>query len=203
MKNTKKAILAGTMALAFLGGGALYSTGAAHAASFTPEKAPIVDKIQAHKGNHGDANWHVIRGGNFAEHKALLEVLKLSSSELKAQLKSGKTLAAIAEAQGVSVNSVIDVMVSDIKAKLSEEKQNGKITDAKYNHRVSNLEQRVTDIVNGVKPSKSPVEWDKADEFKDHAKADAAKHHAKEDAFKDHAKEDAAKDHAKEVAFQR
>ncbi|MET3211406.1 UNVERIFIED_CONTAM: hypothetical protein ABIC26_004373 [Paenibacillus sp. PvR008] len=168
MKNTKKAILAGTMALAFLGGGALYSTGAAHAASFTPEKAPIAD-------NHRDANGPFIRGGNFAEHKALLEVLKLSSSELKAQLKSGKTLAAIAEEQGVSVNSVIDVMVSDMKAKLSEEKQNGKITDAKYNHRVSNLEQRITDMVNGVKPSKPPVEWDKADAFKDHAKVDAAK----------------------------
>nr|WP_025717869.1 hypothetical protein [Paenibacillus sp. 1-18] len=194
MKNTKKAILAGTMALAFLGGGALYSTGAAHAASFTPEKASIAD-------NHGDAHGHVIREGNFAEHKALLEVLKLSSSELKAQLKSGKTLAAIAKAQDVSVNSVIDVIVSDMKAKLSEEKQNGKITDAKYNHRVSNLEQRVTDIVNGVKPSKSPVEWDKADEFKDHAKADEFKDHAKEDAFKDRAKEDAFKDRAKEVAF--
>lgn len=50
MKSTKKAILAGTMALAFLGGGALYSTSAAHAASTTPEKAPIADKAQAPKG---------------------------------------------------------------------------------------------------------------------------------------------------------
>ncbi|WP_149095490.1 hypothetical protein [Paenibacillus terrae] len=175
MKNTRKAILAGTMALAFLGGGALYSTGAAHAASTTPEKAPIVDKTQAPKGNPGDANVPAIVGGNFAENKALLKVLKLSSSQLETQLKAGKSLATIAKAQGVSVNSVIDVVVSDMKAKLSTEKQNGKITAAEYNQRVSNLKQMITDMVNGVKPSKPPVEAGKTDAAKAPVKAEANK----------------------------
>ncbi|ASR49437.1 hypothetical protein B4V02_23515 [Paenibacillus kribbensis] len=184
MKISKKAILAGTMALAFLGGGALYSTGAAHAASTTPEKAPIADKTQAPKGNPGDANGPKMAGGNFAENKALLKLLKLSSSQLEAQLKAGKSLATIAKAQGVSVNSVVDVLVSDMKAKLSTEKQNGKITDSEYNQRVSNLKQMITDMVNGVKPSKPPVDGDKADPGKAPAKGDAAKAPAKTDAAK-------------------
>ncbi|WP_226000337.1 hypothetical protein [Paenibacillus sp. BJ-4] len=184
MKISKKAIVAGTMALAFLGGGAMYSTGAAYAASTTPEKAPIVDKTQAPKGNPGDANGPAIVGGNFAENKALLKVLKLSSSELNTQLKSGKTLAAIAKAQGVSVNSVIDVVVSDMKAKLSTEKQNGKISATEYNQRVSNLKQMITDMVNGVKPSKPPVEAGKPDAAKAPAKADVAKTPVKAEANK-------------------
>lgn len=122
MKNTKKAILAGTMALAFLGGGALYSTGAAHAASTTPEKPPIVDKAQAPKGNPGDANGPAIVGGNFAENKALLKVLKLSSSELNTQLKSGKTDPAKAPAKtdGVKTSAKADVAKTPVKAEANK-----------------------------------------------------------------------------------
>ncbi|MCP3796927.1 hypothetical protein [Paenibacillus sp. CH40] len=189
MKSTKKAILAGTMALAFLGGGALYSTSAAHAASTTPEKAPIADKAQAPKGNPGDANGPKIAGGNYAENKALLKLLKLSSSQLDTQLKAGKSLATIAKAQGVSVNSVIDVMVSDMKAKLATEKQNGKITATEYNQRVSNLKQMMTDMVNGVKPSKPPVDDGKAGAGKAPAQGDAAKASAKTNAAKASAKQ--------------
>ncbi|MHB0882907.1 hypothetical protein ACYCSE_10760 [Paenibacillus sp. SEL1] len=189
MKSTKKAILVGTMALAFLGGGALYSTSAAHAASTTPEKAPIADKAQAPKGNPGDANGPKIAGGNYAENKALLKLLKLSSTQLDTQLKAGKSLATIAKAQGVSVNSVIDVMVSDMKAKLATEKQNGKITATEYNQRVSNLKQMMTDMVNGVKPSKPPVDGGKADAGKAPAQGDAAKAPAQTNAAKASAKQ--------------
>ncbi|MEC0182047.1 hypothetical protein P4H61_11145 [Paenibacillus peoriae] len=188
MKISKKAILAGTMALAFLGGGALYSTGAVHAASTTPEKAPTANKAQPPKGNPGDANGPKMAGGNFAENKALLKLLKLSSSQLETQLKAGKSLATIAKAQGVSLNSVVDVLVSDMKAKLSTEKQNGKITANEYNQHVSNLKQMITDMVNGVKPSKPPVDGDKADPGKAPAKGDAAKAPAKTDAAKTSAK---------------
>ncbi|ADO54335.1 hypothetical protein [Paenibacillus polymyxa] len=173
MKSTKKAILAGTLALAFLGGGALYSTSAAHAASTTPD-ASTANKAQAPKGNPGDANGPQIAGGNYAENKALLKLLKLSSSQLDTQLKAGKSLATIATAQGVSVNSVIDVMVSDMKSKLATEKQNGKITASEYNQRVSNLKQMITDMVNGVKPSKPPVDGAKGETGKAPAKTDAA-----------------------------
>ncbi|NEU27748.1 hypothetical protein G3M74_16875 [Paenibacillus polymyxa] len=191
MKSTRKAIWAGTMALAFLGGGALYSTGAAHAASTTPEKAPVANKAQAPKGNPGDANGPQMAGGNYAENKALLKLLKLSSSQLNTQLKAGKSLATIAKAQGVSVNSVIDVMVSDMKSKLVTEKQNGKITASEYNQRVSNLEQMITDMVNGVKPSKPPVDGEKADPDKApaNAKADTTKAPPKTNATKTSAKQ--------------
>lgn len=88
-------------------------------------------------------------------------------------MKAGKSLATIAKAQGVSVNSVIDVMVSDMKAKLATEKQNGKITATEYNQRVSNLKKMMTDMVNGVKPSKPPVDGGKADAGKAPAQGDA------------------------------
>lgn len=173
MKSTKKAILAGTMALAFLGDGALYSTSAAHAASTTPEKAPLQTKHRHLRVTCAMLIYSKIAGGNYAENKALLKLLKLSSSQLDTQLKAGKSLATIAKAQGVSVNSVIDVMVSNMKAKLATEKQNGKITATEYNQRVSNLKQMMTDMVNGVKPSKPPVDGGKADAGKTPAQGDA------------------------------
>ncbi|WP_434784379.1 hypothetical protein [Paenibacillus terrae] len=248
MKNTKKAILAGTMALAILGGGALYSAGAVHAAAATADKSAnasqkppkdaqgqfgqigqfqdklgkllsldndalrtqlkqntlgevaekqgvskeklktnlstwlkenppvganasnttdysaMAEKLLAAKGNvlPGDANGPKAAGGNYAENKALLKLLGLSSSELNTQLKSGKTLAAIAKAQSVNVKEVISLLVSDTKSRMAEEKKNGKVTDTEYNNRISNLEKMVTDLVNGVKPSQPPVGTSKA-----------------------------------------
>jgi uncharacterized protein YidB (DUF937 family) len=261
MKNTKKAILAGTMALAFLGGGTLYSAGGVNAAAATPdksatasEKPPVdaqgqfgqigqfqdklckllsldndalrtqlkqntlgevaekqgvskeelktnlstwlkenppagansfnttgysdmADKLLSAKGNilPGDANGPKAVGRNFAENKALLKLLGLSSSELDTQLKSGKTLAAIAKAQGVDVNDVINLLVSDTKAKLAEEKKNGKSTDTEYNNRSSNLEKMITDMVNGVKPSTPPAQTGKAPAEAGKAPAEAGK----------------------------
>jgi len=60
------------------------------------------------------------------------EVIGISVADLKTALKSGQTIAQVAQANGVSVNSVIDAMVADATA---------------------TLRQRITDLVNGVRPT--------------------------------------------------
>ncbi len=61
------------------------------------------------------------------------EAIGITTDQLKTALQSGQTIAQVAEANGVSVNSVIDALVADAQA---------------------NLRQRITDMVNGVRPTR-------------------------------------------------
>lgn len=85
------------------------------------------------EGGRGDHDHSTHQRGPRAEGLAkAAEVIGVSVDELKTALQSGQTIAQVAEANGVSVNSVIDAMVADATA---------------------NLRQRITDLVNGVRPT--------------------------------------------------
>lgn len=63
------------------------------------------------------------RGADQATHqaneKALADLLKLTTDELHTQMHSGKSLAQIAEAQGVQVSKVIDLLVSQATERIT------------------------------------------------------------------------------------
>jgi hypothetical protein len=86
----------------------------------------------------------------FGDNMALLELLGLTAEELKADLKDGQSLAAIAEKQGVDVQKVIDLQVSEAKAKLDEVLASGKLTQEQYDSRLAEITDRVTKQVNGT-----------------------------------------------------
>ncbi|MBU3689675.1 MAG: hypothetical protein B7C54_04290 [Acidimicrobiales bacterium mtb01] len=84
-------------------------------------------------GDHDDHSGSTHQRGPRAEGLAkAAEVIGVSVDELKTALQSGQTIAQVATANGVSVSSVIDAMVADATA---------------------NLRQRITDLVNGVRPT--------------------------------------------------
>jgi hypothetical protein len=85
---------------------------------------------------------------------AIASVLKLTEAELKTQMQSGKTLAQIATAQSVSVQSVIDVLVTDMQAHIAEELASGEITQAQATTKLASVTTKATERVNNVQPAR-------------------------------------------------
>jgi DNA-binding CsgD family transcriptional regulator len=83
---------------------------------------------------------------------AVAGVLKLTEAELKTQVEAGKSLADIAATQNVSVQSVIDVVVTEMKAHIASEVTSGELTQAQADEKLANVTARATDMVNGVRP---------------------------------------------------
>lgn len=86
----------------------------------------------------------------------LASLLGVTANELTSSLKNGKSLAEIATAQNVKVQTVIQQLVNDRKTDLQQELKDGKITQAQYDERVADLTGRITDLVNGTRPSVGP-----------------------------------------------
>ena len=82
--------------------------------------------------------------------------LNMSEADVRTQLDSGKSLADIAAAQNVSVQSVIDAVVADMKAHVSTEVASGEITQTEADAKLADVVARATDMVNGVRPAGIP-----------------------------------------------
>jgi hypothetical protein len=80
-------------------------------------------------------------------------VLKLTEAELKAQVEAGKSLADVAATQNVSVQSVIDAVVTEMKSHIAEEVASGELTQAQADEKLAEVTARATDMVNGVRPA--------------------------------------------------
>jgi len=87
-----------------------------------------------HEGRgHGDQNHGGARGEKRQERlTTAAEAIGITAEELKTAIEGGQTIAQVAEANGKSVQSVIDALVAQASADLT---------------------QRITDMVNGVKPA--------------------------------------------------
>jgi len=87
--------------------------------------------------NHGGPGMGGARGGMRQEMlTTAADAIGITADELKTAIKGGQTIAQIAEANGKSVQSVIDALVAQA---------------------TTDLTQRITDMVNGVKPA-APTE---------------------------------------------
>ncbi len=77
--------------------------------------------------------------------------LGLTEAQLRTQLQSGKSLADIAKATSdKTVAGLVQAMVAAEKAELDKAVQAGKLTAAQEQQITGQLEQRVTDMVNGT-----------------------------------------------------
>ena len=78
--------------------------------------------------------------------------LGITPSTLQADLKSGKTLADEATANGKTVDGLVTALTADAKTKLDAAVTAGTITAAQEQTILSNLKDRVTNFVNNAKP---------------------------------------------------
>jgi hypothetical protein len=84
---------------------------------------------------------------------AAASYLGLTDGQLRSSLRSGKTLAAIAAANGKSVDGLVAAMVARAKQHIAADVAAGRLTKAQQQDILSNLEQRITDLVNGKMPT--------------------------------------------------
>ncbi|MFB5269975.1 hypothetical protein ACE41H_24775 [Paenibacillus enshidis] len=123
----------------------------------TPDFADMAAKMLESKGfgmGHGHGHGGMMGGGMmgggmFGNSQELATLLGLTADELKSAIKEGSSLADIAEEQNVDVDDVIDLLVSSMTKKLDAQLEEGKLTDKQYEARKTELENRVTKMVNG------------------------------------------------------
>jgi len=101
------------------------------------------------------------KGFGFGKNEDLLALLKLDEAKLQEELKAGKTLAEVAEAQGVSEDEVVALLVKQHEEKLAEEVKAGKVTQEEADKRSEEVEKFVKQIIekkHEKKESKETVE---------------------------------------------
>jgi hypothetical protein len=74
----------------------------------------------------------------------------VSTESLQSDLKAGKTIAEVAKAKGVSVQKVIDAMVAAMSTQIDSQVKAGRLTTEQATRLKANLEQMITDQVNGT-----------------------------------------------------
>ena len=90
--------------------------------------------------------------GSFGGLYAAATYLGLTEAELRSQLAEGKTLAEVAEAEGKSVDGLVQAMVADAQAKIDAAVDDGRLTEEQATELKDGLEERVTALVNGERP---------------------------------------------------
>lgn len=95
-------------------------------------------------GGHGGRGGH---GGGFGGLTAAATAIGVTEDELRTELEAGKSVAAVAEANGVSEQTVIDAIIAEAKAHFAEEVAAGEHTQAEVDAKLADLETRVKAMV--------------------------------------------------------
>ncbi len=92
------------------------------------------------------------RGLRGAGSEVVTSLLGIEQDELREALQDGQTLAEIAVANGVSVDTLVDELVAEKNARLDEKVADGTITAEEADEKRAELEERITARVNGERP---------------------------------------------------
>jgi hypothetical protein len=80
------------------------------------------------------------------------DYLGLTTDQLRSQLESGKTLAAIAKEQGKSVDGLIDALYNAVKKELDQAVADGRLTKDQEQTILPHIREGITARVNGTMP---------------------------------------------------
>jgi hypothetical protein len=101
----------------------------------------------------GGLGHHLFGLGPFGRLDAAATYLGLTEAQLRTQLASGKTLAQIAKDRHKSVSGLVDAMTASAKKHLDAAVAAGRLTKAQADQVAKDLEQRITELVNGERPA--------------------------------------------------
>jgi lipoate-protein ligase A len=90
------------------------------------------------------------RGPGRGLSEAVLTLLGVDAEALRAEFEAGRTIADVAAANGVDVQAVIDLMVTEAEAHIAEHVAEGKLTQEEADARLAEVEATVTERVNTV-----------------------------------------------------
>lgn len=110
------------------------------------DAAPAARWNRHRPGRHGHFVGPAVRG---AVSDAVTELLGLDAETVRDELRGGMTLAELAEANGVSTETLVDTLVAEASERLDVAVENGRIDQERADEFEANLEERVTERVNG------------------------------------------------------
>lgn len=144
MKKLMSTCLGTVAALGILGASVTVS-----AATNTTSKAKTTtSQTGAHHGPGGHGGFGAM-GSMFSD---VAKDLKITTTTLQKDLKAGKTIASLAKTKGISSTKIISELESTMKASITKDATAGKITSAQEKKILANLNQQITDFVNGKMP---------------------------------------------------
>ena len=82
----------------------------------------------------------------------LADALGIDTTELRDRLEAGETVAGIAAAEGVDIDTVVDVLVAAAEERLATAVSDERITQDRADERLAEVEERITAMVNGEVP---------------------------------------------------
>lgn len=91
-------------------------------------------------------------GGPGADGEVVAELLGIDAQQLREELRAGSSIADVAVANDVDVQTVIDALVEDAQAHLELAVENGRLTEDEAAARMADLTERITAMVNGERP---------------------------------------------------
>jgi hypothetical protein len=148
-----KIIAASLAALTMLGGAlglALAETGSAGATTTpTTQSAPAAPSANA--GHHGRS---FLRNHRKAVRREVVkdsaQTIGISDQDLVAALKSGKSIAEVAQSKGVDPQKVVDALVKDADTRIDKAVADGKISKDRADKVEAKLPAAATKVVNHV-----------------------------------------------------
>lgn len=135
MSRSKIAVAAGVAAAITFGG-------IAGAAVVSPDPGDA-DVAVAHHGGPGFGHRLV------AGFETLAEVLGVSTGELRDALADGRSIADVAEANGVELQAVIDALVAEANERIDDAVADGHLTAEQADARKASVVDHVTELVDG------------------------------------------------------
>lgn len=123
---------------------ALGASGIAWANSNPSPDQSINDQVKTHQFEHKRMPKHGQKG-NWSD---LQSILGVDSATLKQELKSGKSLAEIAQAKGISPTDLAAKMQASAEARIEQALKDGKITPEMADKIKANLKTRIEKAIN-------------------------------------------------------
>ncbi len=101
------------------------------------------------KGHRGNRGHHGNHGNRGQQSETIADVLGISAEELQEAKAAGTTIAELAEANGVSVDAVVEALVADAAARIDVAVESGRITEEDAADKLAQMEEKIEAIVNG------------------------------------------------------
>jgi hypothetical protein len=111
----------------------------------------VIAAIQEARPDHGLRGHRFGRGVNL---EIAATAIGISTEDLRTALQDGQSLAEVAQANGVDVQTVIDAFVADLQTHLAAGVASGDLTQAEADEKLANATERITAMVNGDFPDR-------------------------------------------------
>jgi polyhydroxyalkanoate synthesis regulator phasin len=123
--------------------------GEAFKARIEADESPLLFGGPGGFGHRG----HFVHFAHFGDLSVAASYLDVTADQLHTDLRAGKTLAQIAKDKGKPVDGLIKALVDKAKERLDAAVKAGRLTEEQKQSILAELEQKVTDFVNGIRPA--------------------------------------------------